>query len=76
MVSYKLKIVFESTLMGWKLSLGVITMVEKRLIGLIEVLSWLYLCGKTFGSTFRGLKIGLVCTLKGLKIGFRSNPRG
>ena len=60
--------------------LEVIPEVEERLIGSIKVGSWLFLCCKKFylglEKYFHGVKDGFGSTLKGLNMGFGSNPIG
>ena len=55
-------------------------MVEEQLIDLIEALYWLYHCWKKFYLDLWkysfGFEDGFEITTKGLKIGFRSHPRG
>ena len=69
---------------GWRLVLEVIPEVEESLIGWMKVGSWLQDAHKAqikklyldLWKYFHGVEDGFGSTLKGLKIGFGSNPRG
>ena len=67
---------------GLKISFGsyhVTTMVEERLIDLIEVIYWMYYCWEKFNLVlwkyFHKIGDGFEGDPKGLKIGLGSHPR-